>query len=143
MPTDLVLALWQSAPLLALLVVIAGVLRPKWFLFWMQEPKPFYMFALGSLLFMGSYFGYSLKVGQPLIIAALHAAILFSLLFLLVGLINPGWVFGTAKLDRLWVMAVALGLFMAFMTLQGMYYGPKAKRAQPPTQTQTPNLPSQ
>ncbi len=144
MPTDLVLALWQSAPIVALLVVIAGVLRPKWFLFWIEEPKPVYMFALGSLLFLGTYFGYSLKIGQLPVIAALHAAILFSIVFLLVGLVNPRWVFGTAKLDRLWVMAVALGLFMGFMTLQGMYYGPKAKRAQPPTQTQTvPNSPSQ
>jgi hypothetical protein len=136
--TDIVLAIWQSAVILSLLLVIAGVLRPKWFLFWMQEPKPFYMFVIGSLAFMGSYFGYSLKVGSPLPIAALHAAILFSILFLLVGLVNPSWVFGTARLDRLWVMAVAAALFMGFMTLQGMYYGPKTKRAHPlPSEIQT------
>lgn len=136
--TDIVLTIWQSAVILSLLLIIAGVLRPKWFLFWMQAPKPFYMFAIGSIVFIGSYFGYSLKVGSPLPIAALHAAILFSIPFLLVGLVNPSWVFGTAKLDRLWVIAVALGMFMAFMTLQGMYYGPKARRAHPlPSETQT------
>ncbi len=142
--SDIVLAIWQSAVILALLLVIAGVLRPKWFLFWMQHPKPFYMFVIGSITFMGSYFGYSLKVGSPLPIAALHAAILFSILFLLIGMINPSWVFGTAKLDRLWVMAVAAVLFMGFMTLQGVYYGPKTKRAHPlPGEPQTTSPPAE
>lgn len=127
---DIVLTIWQSAVILSLLLVIAGVLRPGWFLFWLQEPKPFYMFVVGSLVFMASWFGYSLKVGTPLPIAAIHAVILFSILFLLIGMINPSWVFGTTKLDRLWVMAVATVLFMGFMTLQGMYYGPKKR---PPT----------
>lgn len=138
--SDIALTLWQSAVILSLLLVIAGVLRPAWFLFWMKEPKPFYMFVVGSLVFMTSYFGYSLKVGTPLPIAAIHAVILFSILFLVIGLINPSWVFGPAKLDRLWVMAVALALFMGFMTLQGMYYGPKKRQpaAPPPTETQQP-----
>lgn len=138
--TDIVLALWQSAPVLSLLIVIVGIWRPKWFLFWMEQPKPFYMFMIGSVAFLGSYFGYSLKIGQPLVIALLHPLILFSILFLVTGLINPAWVFGTSRLDRLWVMAVAAVLFMGFMTLQGMYYGPKAKRAHPlPSETQTPS----
>ncbi|GAB6067410.1 hypothetical protein JCM13664_07280 [Methylothermus subterraneus] len=140
---NLALTLWQSAVVLSLLVVIAGVLRPKWFLFWIEEPKPFYMFALGSLLFMGSYFGYSLKVGSPLPIAALHAGILFAILLFVLGLINPSWVFGTPKLDRLWVMAIALALFMGFMTLQGMYYGPKAKRVHPLPSEAQPTPPAQ
>lgn len=140
---DIVLTIWQSAPILSLLLIIAGLLRPKWFLFWMEEPKPFYMFVIGSILFMGSYFGYSLKVGSPLPIAALHAAILFSIVFLLAGLINPSWVFGTAKLDRLWVMAVFAALFMGFMTLQGMYYGPKTKRIHPlPSEQTAPSQPN-
>ncbi|XSG85432.1 MAG: hypothetical protein ACPW60_01600 [Methylohalobius sp. ZOD2] len=126
------LLIFQSAVIISLILLVAGVIKPGWFLFWMKAPKPFFMFVIGSVIFMGCYFGYSLKVGSPAPIAAIHALILFSILFLVLGLINPSWVFGTTKLDRIWVMAIGALLFMGFMTLQGVYYGPKNKRPHTP-----------
>ncbi len=138
MPQDMVdikLAIFQSLVVLSLLVILVGVLKPNWFLGWMKNPKPVYMFAIGSLMFMVSYFFYSLRIGNPWQIAAIHAVVLFSVIFLIFGLINPRWVFGTDRLDRLWVMTIAAALFMGFMTLQGMYYGPKNKRRVPPPES--------
>lgn len=129
---DIKLVIFQSLVVLSLLVILVGVLRPQWFLGWMKNPKPVYMFAAGSLLFLVSYFFYSLRIGNPWQVAAIHAVVLFSVIFLIFGLINPRWVFGTDRLDRLWVMAIAAALFMGFMTLLGMYYGPKNKRRMPP-----------
>lgn len=148
---DIWLMIWQAAVVLSLLFLAVGLAKPEWVLFWMKKPKRVYLFAAGSLLFMGSYFGFSLRFGDPIPIAALQAAILFSVLFLVAGLINPRWVFGTTRLDRLWVMMIAIVLFMGFMTLKGMYYGPKSKRRHPllsethqaPQTPATPPTPSQ
>jgi len=139
---DIGLVVFQAAVILSLILMIVGLLRPGWFLFWLKEPKPFYMFVISAVLFLVSYFGFGIKAGTPWPIAAIHAVILFSVLFLVVGLINPAWVFGR-PVDRLWVIMIAAALFMGFMTLQGMYYGPKGKRRHPlPTETK-PQPPAQ
>ncbi len=132
---DIGLIIFQAAVILSLILMIVGLLRPGWFLFWLKEPKPFYMFVISAVLFLVSYFGFGIKVGTPWPIAAIHAVILFSVLFLVVGLINPAWVFGR-PVDRLWLIMIAAALFMGFMTLQGMYYGPKGKRRHPLPTTQ-------
>lgn len=139
---DIGLVIFQSAVVLSLILMLAGLLRPGWFLFWLKEPKPFYMFVIASILFLASYFGFAIKVGTPWPIAAIHAVILFSVLFLVAGLINPVWVFGR-PMDRLWVILIAAVLFMGFMTLQGMYYGPKNKRRHPPPTETEPQPPAQ
>ncbi len=132
---DIGLIVFQAAVILSLILMVVGLLKPDWFLFWLKEPKPFYMFVISAALFLASYFGFGIKVGTPWPIAAIHAVILFSVLFLGAGLINPAWVFGK-PVDRLWVIMIAAALFMGFMTLQGMYYGPKGKRRHPlPTET--------
>ncbi len=133
------LTIFQAAVVVSLLILAIGVAKPGWILFWMKNSKRFYMFLIGLLLFMGSYFAFSLKMGNPIPIAAIHAVVLSDVLFLVIGLINPSWVFGTEKLDRLWVSIIAVLLFMGLMTLQGMYYGPKNKRRiNPPTAIEQP-----
>ncbi len=128
---DISLTIFQAAVILSLLLLAVGMARPGWILFWVKNPRQFFLFIPGLILFMGSYFAFSLKVGNPMPIAAVHAVILADVLFLIIGMINPSWVFGTERLDRLWVSIIAVLVFMGMMTLQGMYYGPKNKR-QPP-----------
>jgi|GEM_PF-4263811 len=124
---DFSLPMFQAAVIVSLLFVAVGVTKPGWILFKMKNPKRVYTFLLGLVLFIGSYVAFSMKVGNPWQIATIHALLLADLMFLIVGMINPSWVFGSERLDRLWVSIIAVLLFMGLMTLQGVYYGPKSK----------------
>ena len=130
---DISLTIFQAAVIISLLFLAVGMAKPGWLLFWVEKPKRIYLFIPGILLFIGCYFAFSMKTGTPMPIAAIHAVILADALFLIIGMINPAWVFGSEKPDRLWVSIIAVLLFMGLMTLQGMYYGPKNKRQASPT----------
>ncbi len=139
---DISLVVFQSAVIVSLLFLAVGLAKPNWFIGWMKRPRPVYIFYVGVLLFLISFTGLGLKVGDALPAAVLKALVLFSVLFLVVGLINPIWVFGFQKADRFWVMTVFAVLFMGFMTLLGPYL--KASREQNQAQQQQgvePSLP--
>lgn len=124
------LVVFQSGSVLALLLLAVGVVKPGWILFWMDHPKPFYLFIAGVVLFILSFTGLGLKVGDAPIEALLKAMVIVSILILIVGLINPAWVFGTEKADRFWVLTAFALLFMGFMTLLGPYLKARSEAGQ-------------
>ena len=138
---DISLVVFQSAVIVSLLFLAVGLAKPNWFIGWMRRPRPVYIFYVGVLLFLISFTGLGLKVGDELPEAVIKALVLFSVLFLIVGLINPAWVFGSEKADRFWVMSASAILFMGFMTLLGPYLKASREERQLQQQQAEPSSP--
>jgi hypothetical protein len=50
---------------LAVLILIIGLIRPKWVLFWMKEPDRLSITALAMALFMGGWTGIAKMTMKP------------------------------------------------------------------------------
>lgn len=120
---------FQISSLFSLIILIIGLFKPKWILFWMKNPEPFYVFVLATLLFMGSFAGLGIASGARALVVFFQAMIALSILVLIVGLINPKWVlFRMRKPDRFYILVIATLLFMGSVTGLGMALGAKGKR---------------
>ncbi|MFM8331602.1 MAG: hypothetical protein ACKN9T_07925 [Candidatus Methylumidiphilus sp.] len=51
--------------MLSILILIIGLFKPKWVLFWMKEPDRFLVSVVAMLMFMASVTGWSQFTVQP------------------------------------------------------------------------------
>jgi hypothetical protein len=58
-------AVLKALVVLSILVLIIGLIKPKWVLFWMRDPSRLLVSCVALLLFMGSMTGYSQLTVQP------------------------------------------------------------------------------
>ncbi len=137
----------QAGVLVAILLMIFGALFPSWFLSWVHETRvkkwldwindPFALFVIASLLFFYSFINLARMDGDPWLFATIKALVLYSVLFLITGLIDPEAVFArySKRLGRFWVMVVGTLAFMATMTALGEYMKRTGRLEPPPLKT--------
>jgi len=58
-------AMLKALVVLSILILIVGLIKPKWILFWMKEPNRIMVSGIALLLFMGSMTGYTQLTVQP------------------------------------------------------------------------------
>jgi len=58
-------AMLKALVVLSILILIVGLIKPKWILFWMKEPNRIMISGIALLLFMGSMTGYTQLTVQP------------------------------------------------------------------------------
>jgi len=58
-------AMLKALVVLSILILIIGLIKPKWILFWMKEPNRIMVSGIALLLFMGSMTGYTQLTVQP------------------------------------------------------------------------------
>ncbi|PZN69463.1 MAG: hypothetical protein DM484_29645 [Candidatus Methylumidiphilus alinenensis] len=58
-------AMLKAFVVLSILILIVGLIKPKWILFWMKEPNRIMISGIALLLFMGSMTGYTQLTVQP------------------------------------------------------------------------------
>ncbi len=58
-------AMLKALVVLSILILIIGLIKPKWILFWMKEPNRIMISGIALLLFMGSMTGYTQLTVQP------------------------------------------------------------------------------
>jgi hypothetical protein len=58
-----VAATLKAFVVLALLILIVGLIKPKWIFFWMKAPDRILVSIVALLLFMGSFTGLSMVTG--------------------------------------------------------------------------------
>lgn len=51
--------LFQILVILSILILLIGMIKPKWIMFWSAKPDRFMIMVFAVLLFMGSFTGYS------------------------------------------------------------------------------------
>ena len=65
MTIAVVVAMLKALVVLSILILIVGLIKPKWILFWMKEPNRIMVSGIALLLFMGSMTGYTQLTVQP------------------------------------------------------------------------------
>jgi len=65
MTIAVVVAMLKAFVVLSILILIVGLIKPKWILFWMKEPNRIMISGIALLLFMGSMTGYTQLTVQP------------------------------------------------------------------------------
>ena len=65
MPIAVIVAAFKALIVLSVLILIIGLIKPKWVLFWMKEPNRILVSGIPLLLFMGSWTGYTQFTVQP------------------------------------------------------------------------------
>ena len=65
MTIPVAVALLKALVVLSILILIIGLIKPKWILFWMKEPNRIIVSGIALLLFMGSMTGYTQLTVQP------------------------------------------------------------------------------
>ena len=58
-------AMLKALVVLSILILIVGLIKPKWILFWMKEPNRIMVSGIALILFMGSMTGYTQLTVQP------------------------------------------------------------------------------
>ncbi len=49
----------KALVVLSFLILLIGMIKPKWILFWMKEPNRLLVSCIALILFMGSFTGYT------------------------------------------------------------------------------------
>ncbi len=65
MTIPVAVALLKALVVLSILILIIGLIKPKWILFWMKEPNRIIVSGIALLLFMVSMTGYTQLTVQP------------------------------------------------------------------------------
>lgn len=65
MTTAVIVATLKALVVLSILILIIGLIKPKWVLFWMKEPNRILVSCIAIALFMGSLTGYSHFTVKP------------------------------------------------------------------------------
>jgi hypothetical protein len=65
MSIAVMVAVLKALVVLSILVLIIGLIKPKWVLFWMKEPSRLLVSCIALLMFMGSMTGYSQLTVHP------------------------------------------------------------------------------
>ena len=65
MTIPVAVALLKALVVLSILILIIGLIKPKWILFWMKEPNRIIVSGIALLLFMASMTGYTQLTVQP------------------------------------------------------------------------------
>lgn len=60
-----IVAIFKALIVLSILILVIGLFKPKWILFWVQDPNRFLVSGIALLLFMGSVTGWSQFTVQP------------------------------------------------------------------------------
>lgn len=63
--TAIIVALFKALVVLSVLVLILGLIKPKWVLFWAKEPNRILASGVALVMFMGSMTGWSYYEVKP------------------------------------------------------------------------------
>jgi len=65
MMTAVAVAALQALIVLSFIILIIGLIKPKWVLFWMKEPSRLVVSSIALILFMGSWTGHTMLTVKP------------------------------------------------------------------------------
>lgn len=65
MTIAVIVATFKALVVLSILILIIGLIKPKWVLFWMKEPNRILVSGIALVLFMGSMTGWSQFTVKP------------------------------------------------------------------------------
>lgn len=65
MAIAVLVATLKALVVLSILILIIGLIKPKWVLFWMKEPSRVLVSGIALLMFMGSMTGWSQFTVKP------------------------------------------------------------------------------
>ncbi len=65
MAIAVLVATLKALVVLSILILLIGMIKPKWILFWMKEPSRLLVSSIALILFMGSMTGYSQLMVKP------------------------------------------------------------------------------
>jgi len=63
MTTAVLVATLKALVVLSILILIVGLIKPKWVLFWMKEPTRILVSSIALIMFMGAFTGYTIETG--------------------------------------------------------------------------------
>jgi ABC-type Fe3+-siderophore transport system permease subunit len=65
MPIAVIVASFKALAVLAVLILIIGLIKPKWVLFWMEEPNRILVSGIALIMFMTAFTAYTQFTVQP------------------------------------------------------------------------------
>ncbi|MCX7113553.1 MAG: hypothetical protein NTX45_26340 [Proteobacteria bacterium] len=65
MSTAVIFAMFKALVVLSILILIIGMIRPKWVFFWMKEPNRILVSGIALIMFMTGVTGYSQFTVHP------------------------------------------------------------------------------
>ena len=65
MSIAIAVAAFKALVVLSVIILIIGLIKPKWVLFWMKEPNRILVSSIALILFMVSFTGYSSLTVHP------------------------------------------------------------------------------